>query len=106
MPDPTGPQALAAYVKADPTSPFVLQCWAEAADLVGGYVGEAESDVPDSVLRRAKVEVGAELYYRQNAPSGVLQQATEFGGTATRVARDPLVPAYPLLRRWVGGGFG
>ena len=102
MADTTGPQALADYVKVAPVTDYVRQCWDEAAALVGRHIGDA--DVPATIRTRATIEVGAELYNRQNAPSGVLNQATEFGGTPTRVARDPMVAAYPLLRPWVGQG--
>lgn len=102
MAEPTGAEALAEYVKAGTVTAYVGQCWDEAQALVGRHIGDAQ--VPETIVTRATIEVGAELYNRQNAPSGVLNQATEFGGTPTRVARDPMVAAYPLLRPWVGQG--
>ncbi|MFD1505263.1 hypothetical protein FE374_09360 [Georgenia yuyongxinii] len=81
---------------------YVESCWAEAASLVAQFVGDAT--VPAEVIRRATLEVGSELYHRRSAPNGVAQFAS-LDGTAVRVARDPMVGAYPLLTRYVGGGF-
>lgn len=62
--------------------------------------------VPEPILDRAVKEVAAGLFDRRNAPSGVLPQqfATTdgVGVTQARVPRDPLAPAYGLLRRFVG----
>lgn len=82
---------------------FAAQCWEEAVELVGRYVGSAT--VPQTVLERAHLEVGSELFHRRNAPNGISQFATLDGSSAVRVARDPMVGAYPLLARYVGGGF-
>jgi len=71
-----------------------------AEALVAAHVGAA--DVPETVLDRAVLEVASELFHRRNAPSGIAQ----FGaadGTVVRVARDPMVAAYPLLAPWVVG---
>lgn len=80
---------------------FAGECIAEAADLVAGYVGEAE--VPSTVLERAILEVGAELYNRKDTKNAVAQFATP-DATPVRIARDPMVAAYPLLNRFVGPG--
>lgn len=80
---------------------YMAQCWDEAVALVNGYVGLAE--VPEVVLNRAYLEVGSELVHRRSAPNGIAGFNT-FDGSAIRVARDPLVGAYPLLRRYVGWG--
>jgi len=109
---------LAAYVSPGVTlstevQGFVDSCWAEAEALVsrhvatvGGEFGEDTSvEVPAAILNRAKIEVGAELYYRRSAPNGIKQFATpEGGGTAVRVARDPMLAAYPILAPYVGLG--
>jgi len=55
------------------------------------------------VLERAYLEVGSELFHRRSAPNGVMQFTT-LDGSAIRVARDPMVGAYPLLKRFVGFG--
>lgn len=81
---------------------FIEQCWAQAVTLVAGYVGL--SVVPADVQDRATLEVGAELFHRKSTKNGVAQFATP-DGNPVRVARDPMVAAYPLLGRYVGGGF-
>ena len=82
---------------------FVAACEAEATALVGAYVGTAT--VPSEVLGRAALEVGSELFHRRSAPNGVAQFGTQDGAAPLRVARDPMVGAYPLLNRYVSGGF-
>lgn len=94
---------LQAYVNANSSDEaFVTTCLAEATALVQAYVGTAV--VPPVVLDRAVLEVGSELFHRRQAPSGVAQFAA-LDGAPIRVARDPMVGAYPLLARYVGGGF-
>jgi hypothetical protein len=99
---------LKAYVGAsDLDDTFVAACWTEATELVAQYLGEAVDDVNADVLKRSKIEVGSELYHRRSAPNGVAQFATLDGGSAVRVARDPMVGAYPLLARYMpAGGLG
>ena len=97
-------------VGADPV--FAAEVLAEAAELVTHYVGDTlgefpvpgEGTVPLVALDRAVIEVAQELYNRRKAPNGVAQFAA-FDGAPVRVARDPMVGAYPILNRWVGGGF-
>lgn len=81
---------------------FVEHCWDEAVVLVDKFVGEATVDA--TVLTRAYIECGSELFHRRSAPNGVAQFATLDGGSAIRVARDPMVGAYPILLPWVGVG--
>jgi len=80
---------------------FVETCFEEATALVDSYVGNAT--VPAAVLSRAILEVGSELFHRRSAPNGVAQFTT-FDGSAIRIARDPMVGAYPILKRFVGFG--
>lgn len=94
---------LKAYVGApDSDDAFVSDCWSEASALVGEFVGTAT--VNNHVLQRAKIECGSELFHRRSAPNGVAQFATLDGGSAVRVARDPMVGAYPLLTPYIGLG--
>jgi len=90
---------LLAYVgTGDVTTAAPVLPVAEA--LVSAHVGTAT--VPETVLDRAVLEVASELFHRRNAPSGISQ----FGaadGSVVRVARDPMVAAYPLLAPWVVG---
>jgi hypothetical protein len=96
---------LKAYVGApDSDNDFVSDCWTQAHTLVDHFCGDAVSVVPADVLTRAKIECGSELYHRRSAPNGVAQFATLDGGSAVRVARDPMVGAYPLLQVYVGLG--
>jgi hypothetical protein len=94
---------LKAYVGAPASDDaFVADCWTEASALVAKFVGTAT--VNADVLNRAKIECGSELYHRRSAPNGVAQFATLDGGSAVRVARDPMIAAYPILTPWVGQG--
>lgn len=94
---------LKAYVGAPASDDaFVADCWTEASALVAKFVGTAT--VNADVLNRAKIECGSELFHRRSAPNGVAQFATLDGGSAVRVARDPMIAAYPILVPWVGQG--
>ena len=96
---------LKAYVGApDSDNAFVASCWTEAHALVDKFCGVAVADVPASVLQRAKVECGSELFHRRSAPNGIAQFANLDGSSAVRVARDPMVAAYPLLTPYIGLG--
>ena len=103
MPDETVPAAtvgdLGKYVGAGPSDDaFVARCWSEAGELVARHVGDA--DVPQAALDRAMLEVGSELFYRRQAPHGVAQ-FTGLDGAPVRVARDPMVGAYPILAAYL-----
>ena len=94
---------LKAYVGApDSDNSFVNDCWSEATALVVAFVGTAT--VNADILQRAKIECGSELFHRRSAPNGIAQFATLDGGSAVRVARDPMIGAYPLLTPYVGLG--
>ena len=81
---------------------FVQACYGTATTLVTDYIG---SDlVPVDVFDRAVLMVGSELYHQRNAPNGVAQFAS-YDGSPIRVARDPMVAAYPLLNRYKVVGF-
>lgn len=90
---------LKAYVNAsNDDDTYVEECWDTAKDLVASYIQSAA--IPPQVLRRVYIEVGSELYHRRNAPMGVAQYAS-YDGNPVRIARDPLVGAYPLLNRYM-----
>lgn len=94
---------LKAYVGApDSDNTFVNDCWEQAESLVNRFIGVAV--VPADVLDRAKIECGSELYHRRSAPNGIAQFATLDGGSAVRVARDPMIAAIPILQPFVGLG--
>lgn len=97
---------LAEYVGApDSDSAYVEQCWDEADSLVTAYIGSIDPviDLPIAIVDRATLEVGSELYHRRQAPNGVAQFSS-FDGAPIRVARDPMLSAYPLLQRYLGAG--
>lgn len=89
-------------VASDSEDAFVTSCWYEAEALVYKFIGGR--DVPENVIERATLECGSELYHRRSAPNGIAQFASLDGGTAVRVARDPMIGAYPILSPWVGLG--
>lgn len=94
---------LRAYVNtSEVDDAFLASTLAEAQALVGAYVGTAE--VPEPIVDRAVLEVGSELFHRRQAPNGVAQFAGDLGAAPIRIARDPMVGAYPLLGRYVGPG--
>ena len=97
---------LKAYVGApDSDNTFVAACWTQAHALVDKFCGVAGLlVVPADVLQRAKIECGSELFHRRSAPNGIAQFANLDGSSAVRVARDPMVGAYPILVAWVGQG--
>lgn len=80
---------------------IVERCWDEATALVTNYVRERA--VPTVIFDRARLEVGAELFNKRSAPNGIAQFATFDGVSTARVARDPMVAAYPLLNPVIGG---
>lgn len=90
------------YVGApDSDDAFVETCFDDASSMVSAFVGQTY--VPNNVVTRATLEVGSELYHRRSAPNGIAQFST-FDGSPIRVARDPMIGAYPLLNRYVGLG--
>lgn len=95
---------LRAYVNSTSASDeaFLASCWGEAGALVIAYVGQ--SVVPSEILERAQLEVAAELFHRRQAPGGITQFATMDGASPVRMARDPMLGAYPLLDRYVSAG--
>lgn len=84
---------------------FIVQCWAEATELVRRYVRGVEhfEFMHSEVFQRAVLEVGAELFHRRNAPGGITQFATIDGTAPVRMARDPMVGAYPILDPFLPG---
>lgn len=80
---------------------YIESCWDNATELVDQFIGD--SSVPDDVYDRACLEVGSELFHRRQAPNGVAQFQT-LEGAPVRVARNPMLGAYPLLQPYVGLG--
>jgi hypothetical protein len=93
---------LQAYVGASASDiTYVTECFDEATALITVFVGKTY--VPKLVLDRAVLEVGSELYHRRSAPNGIAQFGA-LDGAPIRVARDPMVGAYPLLQRYLTVG--
>lgn len=104
---------LKAYVNASNSDDeFITSCLEQATALVTRYnrVWDSLTGVygpsaaPTAVVDRAVLEVASELFHRRNAPNGVAQFAS-LDGSPIRVARDPMVGAYPLLNAYVVTGF-
>lgn len=92
---------LAPFVGANQADSYITSCATEAVELVTHHVGKC--DVPGSVLERAALEVGADLYHRRTARNGIAGfEDTEVGTSPIRINRDPLTPARPILAPWLG----
>ena len=95
---------LATYVGENGDTQFVARCLAQGDALVEQYVGANFSRVPQAAYDRAVLEVGAELFHRRQAPGGITQFATMDGAAPVRMARDPMVAAYPILDPFLPAG--
>ena len=56
----------------------------------------------DRVIRR--IGQAAELYHRKNTKNGIAQFAVPDMASPIRIARDPMVAAYPILNRFLMRG--
>lgn len=103
MADPTTPATtLEWYVQAiGDDVPFAAESATDAATLVGHLVGEGNPyGVPENVVARAVLEVGADLYYRKASRNGIVG-LEGIDPQPMRLNRDPLVAAYPFLRPYL-----
>lgn len=99
----TDAAALAAYVQAPATDPYLATCAAEADAMVATLVEQAPRPVPEVLRTRAALETGAELFYRRTARGGVMSFGEGDGGMITQHVRtDALVPARALLAPYLG----
>jgi hypothetical protein len=87
------------YVGSKETGTFIDGCLNSAYAMVQRFVGT--NAVPSSIIDQAVLQVGSELFHRRSAPNGISQFA-DMSGNPMRVARDPMVAAYDLLRPYVG----
>lgn len=94
--------ALAAYCHAAAGDAYVAQCANEAADMVALPVSKvAPATVPASVVGRAVLEVGKELFDRRQSRNGIAGlDGTDFA--PMRIARDPMKAAMPYLQPYLG----
>lgn len=99
------PGDLADYVGAEPNGDYeqlLIAALGEAVAMVDEWVGAAT--VPVTIRDWAVKETASDLFYRRNAPGGVVnQQFTSLGdtGDSVRIRRDPMAGVYPVLRRYV-----
>jgi hypothetical protein len=96
--------ALISYVgaRAAADDSFAGAKYDEAFALVDAYVGT--NYVPPIIKEQATLEVAAKLWVRKSAPLGVAQFDT-LDGSPIPTPRDPMVTAYPILDRFLPGGF-
>lgn len=95
---------LKAYLDIESTKddPFISACAATADVLIAQHVGLAV--VPEEILDRAALEVGAELYIRRATRGANAGQIGNLEGPTFRTARDPLTGVYAMLAPFVGPG--
>lgn len=74
---------------------------ARATTLVTRY---ADESTPQEIIDLAVVEVAAELWAHRDAIGGIITAFSD--GPTTRLARDPMAPAYPILDPYKGIVFG
>lgn len=94
--------ALAGYCQASATDPYVVQCAHEAADMVALPVSKvAANTVPASVVSRAVLECGKELFDRRQSRNGIAG-LDNMDFAPMRIARDPMKAAMPYLAPYLG----
>lgn len=77
----------------------------QASALVVQYVGtDAMATVPTLILDGAVLEVASKMWARRNAPMGTIQ-VDVIDGQAIPTPRDPMTTVYPILDRFLPGGF-
>jgi hypothetical protein len=101
----TPPTDLAWYVEAiGEDAPFATASAAEATALVMNFIGaDNPYGVPEVIVARVVLEVGADLFYRKASRNGIVG----FEGIEAqpmRVNRDPMAAAYPILRQYIPVG--
>lgn len=84
---------------------FAKESQTTAEEMVHHFIGGEDNPfrVPGSVVARAVLEVGADLYYRKASRNGVVG-LDNVESQPFRIARDPMTAAYPLLRPYLVTG--
>lgn len=102
MPDENGtPTVLDWYVTAiGEDATYAQQCALEAEIMVDNFIGAANPyAVAPAIVKRAVLEVGADLYYRKASRNGIASFDTGMPAPEPmRLNRDPMAAAYPILR--------
>lgn len=94
--------ALAAYCQSTAGDAYVVQCAHEAADMVALPVSKvAAGVVPASVVSRAVLEVGKELFDRRQSRNGIAG-LDNMDFAPMRIARDPMKAGMPYLQPYLG----
>ena len=95
---------LIAYVGGRPTvdDAFAGSKYDEARALVDAYIGD--ESVPTAISGPAVLEVAAKLWARRGAANGTVQYDT-MDASPMPTPRDPMVTVYPVLARFLSGGF-
>lgn len=94
--------ALSDHVSAlDDDGDYVQSCWNEAVALVDRKVGS--DSVPEPILQRAYIEVGADMYWRRGVRNGIIGMQGD--GSPMRISRDPMMTAESILRPFLSAGF-
>jgi hypothetical protein len=105
MTDDTTPATtdLAWYVQAlGEDAAYASESEEVARQMVTDFIGGKANPygVPEPVVARAVLEVGADIYYRKASRNGVVS-LDGVDPQLFRINRDPMVAAYPLLRRYL-----
>lgn len=92
------------YVKAsDKDDEFVRSCLDAATDMISSHIGTAS--VPEEVRDQAILQTAANLFLRRTGRRDVTGFTTPDAMPLTqRPALDPLTPARPLLKPYLGVG--
>lgn len=114
----TTPEDLTGFVGALPSEQaFVTSCLEESVALVDGFIGStllevaegAEPEtfgpykVPAVIRDKCILQTGANLYHQKAAKNGIVG-FDDVENRPIRVARDPMLDSYPLLRRFIPVG--
>lgn len=96
---------LSTYVGDGGAAPeYVAESLAEAASMVAGHIKpeNVRAAPPPHVVRRAVLEVGAELYHRRTSRNGVVGlDAGPDNFAPLRITRDPMKACYDILRPYM-----
>lgn len=99
-------EQIRSYVGASANDdPYIADILQQSSALVYRHVGSSITTIDSGILDRAILECASELFHRRQAPNGIAQFGTP-DGSVVRVARDPMVGAYPILAPFIRGGIG
>lgn len=76
----------------------------QADELVRRYCGDGYDGVPAATATRCTLDAADRLHALEVAPGGAAQYDTVDAAPAA-ISRDPLIACYPILDRYLPGGF-